>query len=207
MIVIADFGLGNISSVRNMLAKVGCNEVEISRDADRIASARKLVLPGVGAFDHGMKCLHACGGLDALRHAAVERGVPTLGICLGMQLMGKGSDEGVAPGLGWVDAHAVRFTPPTGSALKVPHMGWNTLTVKRPSQLFNDEAAKERRFYFVHSYHVRCRAEADVVATAFHGEEFTAVFAHENLYGVQFHPEKSHRFGMELMSRFVGLPC
>jgi len=207
MIVIADFGLGNISSVRNMLAKVGCANVEISRDPERIAAARKLVLPGVGAFDHGMKCLDECGGLQALTHAAVRRGVPTLGICLGMQLMGKGSEEGVAAGLGWVDAHAVRFIPPAGSSLKVPHMGWNTLMLKRSSALFDEDLSRERRFYFVHSFHVRCREKQHVVATAMHGEEFTAAFAHENLYGVQFHPEKSHRFGMELMNRFAELPC
>jgi glutamine amidotransferase len=207
MIIIADFGLGNISSVRNMLAKVGCTAVEISSDPEKIGAAKKLVLPGVGAFDHGMQCLNDCGSLDSLRRAAVERGVPTLGICLGMQLMGGGSDEGSAKGLGWIDSHAVRFTPPAGSNLKVPHMGWNTIRVRRPNALFTPESPRERRFYFVHSYHVRCRDEGDVVATSQHGEEFTAAFSRENLYGVQFHPEKSHSFGMEIMRRFVELPC
>jgi imidazole glycerol-phosphate synthase subunit HisH len=207
MIVIADYGLGNISSVRNMLAKVGCTDVEMTADADKIAAARKLVLPGVGAFDHGMSCLNASGNVDALNEAVMRRGVPTLGICLGMQLMGKGSEEGAIPGLGWIDAHAVRFSPSADSTLKVPHMGWNTIQVRKHSALFDDGGADERRFYFVHSYHVCCRDDADVLATAHHGVDFTAAFCHDNLYGVQFHPEKSHRFGMDLMSRFVGLPC
>lgn len=207
MIVIADYGLGNIASVRNMLTKVGCNEVEVSADADKIAGARKLVLPGVGAFDHGVRCLRSSGSIDALNHAAVHRGVPTLGICLGMQLMGRGSEEGTAPGLGWMDAQSVRFAPPVSSSIKVPHMGWNAIRLRKPSALFDPGENGERRFYFVHSYHVRCNDEADVLATAYHGEDFSAAFSRDNLYGVQFHPEKSHRFGMEMMSRFVALPC
>ncbi len=207
MIVIADYGLGNILSVRNMLVKAGCTDVEITSDADRIAGADKLVLPGVGAFDYGMKCIDDRQGREPLRKAAIERGVPTLGICLGMQLIGAGSEEGVAKGLGWIEARAVRFTPPAGSGLKVPHMGWNTIRVRKPSPLFDADANGEQRFYFVHSYHVRCSDPADVLATSHHGEEFTAAFSRGNLFGMQFHPEKSHRFGLELVRRFVELPC
>jgi glutamine amidotransferase len=206
MIVIADFGLGNIFSVRNMLAKAGCVDAEISADPAKIAAAGKLVLPGVGAFDHGMTCVGNGDARAALDRAAKERGAPTLGICLGMQLMGRGSDEGRMSGLGWVDAHASRFVAPAGSALKVPHMGWNTIRVRKASPLFEQEVA-ERRFYFVHSYHVQCADERDVLATSHHCEEFTAAFARDNLFGVQFHPEKSHRFGMDLLRRFIELPC
>jgi imidazole glycerol-phosphate synthase subunit HisH len=205
VIVIADYGLGNISSIRNMLAKAGCAQVRVTGEAAEIAQAAKLILPGVGAFDHGMARLRSGGQVEALTEAAVRRGVPTLGICLGMQLMCRTSEEGELPGLGWIDASVVRFAPPAGSALKVPHMGWNTVHAVKSTPLLPDEG--EQRFYFVHSFHAVCNRSTDVWATAHHGYDFAAAVNCGNIYGVQFHPEKSHRFGMDMLSRFVALPC
>lgn len=204
MIVIADYGIGNLSSIRNMLHKVGCRDVVVSPAEDVIARAPKLILPGVGAFDHGMANLNRGGTVDALNEA-VRRGVPVLGICLGMQLMCSGSEEGDLRGLGWLEAHVSRFRPPAASGLKVPHMGWNSISVRRDNPLLAADASGRRRFYFVHSYHVVCAREQDVLATTHYGHDFAAAFSRDNIYGVQFHPEKSHRFGMELMQRFVEL--
>jgi imidazole glycerol-phosphate synthase subunit HisH len=204
-IVVVDYGIGNLSSIRNMLNKVGCRDVVVSPAADVIAGAHKLILPGVGAFDHGMANLNQGERVEALNEAALRRRVPVLGICLGMQLMCGGSEEGDLRGLGWLDAQVRRFQPPAASGLKVPHMGWNTLAVKRQNPLLATDPIAQRRFYFVHSYHVVCTQQRDVLATTHYGYDFAAAFNAENIYGVQFHPEKSHRFGMELMKRFVEL--
>lgn len=199
MITIIDYGIGNLNSVANMIRHVG-GRCRVARDPEEIGSAEKLILPGVGAFDSGMEALHARGILDALSAAVLRREVPVLGICLGMQLMTKKSGEGKLPGLGWLDAEVRKFSfGPNG--LKVPHMGWNTVTVPRANPLIRSE--EEQRFYFVHSYHVVCNDEKDVAATCRYGYDFVAAFAHRNIFGVQFHPEKSHRFGMSLMKRFV----
>lgn len=200
MIAIVDYGMGNVGSIRNMLKTVGRDSI-ITSDPAQIGAANKLILPGVGAFDAGMRNLRERGLIDVLGQA-VARGTPVLGICLGMQLMCKSSEEGALPGLGWVDAEVVRFRP-TQSSIKVPHMGWNTLSVARTNPLIT--ATGEQRFYFVHSYHVVCREPGDVVATAHHGYPFHAAFGRDRLFGVQFHPEKSHRFGRALMQLFAEL--
>jgi glutamine amidotransferase len=205
MIVIIDYGMGNVGSIRNMIAAVGGESI-ITSDLDLIRNADKVILPGVGAFDAGMKSLAKPGLMDAIESSVVGRRVPTLGICLGMQLMCNSSAEGRLRGLGWIDAEIRRFEIAAQSDLKIPHMGWNTLRVKKESPLFSGSDG-EQRFYFVHSFHAHCNVEADVLATASHGYEFHAAFSSGNLYGVQFHPEKSHRFGKLLMSRFVGLQC
>jgi len=202
MIVIVDYRMGNLGSIANILRKVGAEAV-LSRDADVIETATKLILPGVGAFDEGMRNIGALGLREALDRRAVRDRVPTLGICLGMQLMARRSEEGDSAGLGWLAADVKRFRFGTGhSQLKVPHMGWNTVKPEKQSLLF-DRFVESPRFYFVHSYHVACDDAGDVLATASYGGEFTAAFQRGNLLGVQFHPEKSHKFGITLFRNFV----
>ncbi len=203
LIFVPNYGCGNLASIARMVGKVG-GEVVISSNPKDLAGAEKVILAGVGAFDHGMLGLREEGWIDALNEAALIRRVPILGICLGMQLMCKSSEEGLLPGLGWIDASVKRFSMPIVSALKVPHMGWNTVTVTKANPLIATDE-DEQRFYFVHSYHVLCNRPTDTFAWARHGYDFSAAFCHENIFGVQFHPEKSHRFGMALMKKFVEL--
>ena len=204
MIAIVDYGMGNLGSVCNMLRKAGAEAV-ITAEPGVIAAADKLILPGVGAFDTGMQSLDARGLRPVLQERVFEHRVPLLGICLGMQLLTRGSEEGTVPGLGWIDADTRRFAPPAGPAdLKVPHMGWNTIDQARPHPLL-EGIEEPPRFYFVHSYYITCRHEADVLATCRYGVTFTASLAHDNIMGTQFHPEKSHKFGLRLLSNFAGL--
>jgi glutamine amidotransferase len=205
MIVVVDYRMGNLGSIANMLKKIGVPAV-VSSAPDEILAADKLILPGVGAFDRGMASLEELGLVPALREKVLARGAPVLGICLGMQLMTRASEEGALPGLGWVDAVTVRF-PPASPGLKVPHMGWNTLAPRRETPLFAG-MPEPMRFYFVHSFHVVCAHEEDTLAVTAHGAEFTSVFQHGNVVGVQFHPEKSHAFGMRLLGNFATrFPC
>ncbi len=200
MITIVDYGMGNLGSIRNMLKKIGV-ESEITADARAIGAAEKLILPGVGAFDAGMESLERSGLIPALNERVLHARVPTLGICLGMQLMAHSSDEGQRKGLGWVDAKSSRFRP-ADAVLKVPHMGWNRVLPVRTSPL-TDGLPDEPRFYFVHSFYVHCANESDVLLTTSYGDVFHAAFQHGNVAGVQFHPEKSHKFGMRLLSNFA----
>jgi glutamine amidotransferase len=205
LIGIVDCGLGNVASIRRMFEAVDC-EAEIIRDPRQIEECAKLVLPGVGAFDAGMRLLGDGGWIDPLHGAALERRMPILGICLGMQLLSRGSEEGGLPGLGWIEAE-VRILDVAGdSRLKLPHMGWAITTASRPNELLPDDG-EERRFYYVHKYRVVCERPEDELASATYGTRFTAAVQRDNIYGVQFHPEKSHRFGMELLGRFGRLPC
>jgi len=204
-ISIVAYGVGNIASVANMLRHVGA-DVALASTPDEVRAARKLVLPGVGAFDYGMERLARAGLREPLDEAVLERRTPVLGICLGMQLMCRSSEEGRARGLGWVEADVHRFDVADDATLKVPHMGWNVVQVRREDGLL--AAAEEgQRFYFVHSYHVQCDEAGDVVATARHGQTFVAAFRRSNIHGVQFHPEKSHRYGMSVLRRYAALPC
>jgi glutamine amidotransferase len=202
MIAIIDYGMGNLGSIVNMLKRVGANAA-VASSAAAIASADKLILPGVGAFDHGMAGLND-GWTDVLNEAVLHRGVPVLGICLGMQLLCQSSEEGHLPGLGWIDAQVKRFRVSSETTLKIPHMGWNSVMVAKPNPLIAADQS-EQRFYFVHSYHAICGNPEDVLATAHYGYDFAAAVSHENIFGVQFHPEKSHRFGMDLIKNFVEL--
>lgn len=203
MIAIVDYDMGNVASVANMLKRVGATKAVLTRDPQVLSKADKIILPGVGAFDKGMRNLAEFGLMPALNDAAINRRVPILGICLGMQLLTQSSEEGTEAGLGWIRGSTVRFRFPADSALKVPHMGWNHVTAARETALF---ATSERsRFYFVHGYYVACENPQDVIATATYGFEFACAVNHGNVYGVQFHPEKSHRFGMRLLEGFIGL--
>jgi len=202
MIVIVDYGLGNIGSIVNMFKKAGV-AATISSDPAVIEKADKLILPGVGAFDAGMKNLETRGLIPLLNFRVLEQQTPILGVCLGMQLLCKWSEEGQLPGLGWLDAEVVRFKFDSNSGdLKIPHMGWNTLTAHTPHPLFADLEA-ENRFYFVHSYHVVCADQSNVLAQTNYGFDFTAAVVKDNIMGVQFHPEKSHKFGMRLLKNFA----
>lgn len=207
MITIVDYGMGNLGSILNMLRRIGI-AAGISSSPQDVKMASKLILPGVGAFDAGIANLNASGLREALDEAVIGRKVPVLGVCLGMQLMGRGSEEGELPGLGWIPAHATRFSSNGDTRLRIPHMGWNTVSVR-------SDAAKNSlftsleiplRFYFVHSYHLVCDQPADVVATVHYGTDVTAALERNNLMGVQFHPEKSHRHGMSLYRAFAAIP-
>jgi glutamine amidotransferase len=202
---VLDLHLGNTASVVNMLRKCGA-WVEVASQPEMLTGAEKIVLSGVGAFDAGMQSLQEGGWVDPLTELVVAGRTQVLGICLGMQLMCQSSEEGHLPGLGWIEAEVKRLELPAGSHLKIPHMGWNTVEIAKANPLISAEEG-EQRFYFVHSYYAVCRHAEDVLGTACHGSVFTAAFSHANIYGVQFHPEKSHRFGMALMKRFVELSC
>ena len=203
MIVIVDYGMGNLGSILNMLRRVNAPAV-ISGNLAQVLGATKLILPGVGAFDQGMSNLRRLGLSELVTRKALEESTPLLGICLGMQLLGRASEEGREAGLGLLDAQSVRFRADADPRLKIPHMGWNTVALRKPSALF-ESMHLEPRFYFVHSYHVVCGAPGDVLAVASYGGEFVAAVEHGNVYGVQFHPEKSHKFGMKLLQNFAAL--
>ena len=196
---------GNFSSVVKIVEKAG-GRADIVQDPKALEQYGKVIVAGVGAFDHGMDAIRDRGWLGPLDDAAKIRKVPILGICLGMQMLCEDSEEGTRPGLGWIRGHVRRFRPEPGSALKVPHMGWNTITVRRPNPIL-EATASEQRFYFVHSFHAVCTDPSDVIAVSHHGIEFSAAIGRGNVLGAQFHPEKSHRFGLALMRRFVEIPC
>jgi glutamine amidotransferase len=201
MIVIVNYGMGNLGSIINMLKKVGV-QAKISSDPKDIESADKLILPGVGAFDTGMQSLRELDLVDLLNDKVLNQKTPTLGVCLGMQLITKRSEEGVLPGLGWIDGESIRFRfDPRQNNLKIPHMGWNTVNVQRTEPLFRG-LEQEARFYFVHSYHVICNNLSDVLTTTDYGYEFVSALQRDNIMGAQFHPEKSHKFGMRLLKNF-----
>jgi glutamine amidotransferase len=203
MIVIVDYGMGNFGSVRNMLKKLGSDSV-ITSDVEVIAKADKIVLPGIGHFDKAMSSIASLKLLDVLHRKALEEKVPCIGVCLGMQLMTRGSEEGKSPGLGWVKAETHRFDPARfKKPLRVPQMGWNLAEVAKSSPLFEDDGLEEHRYYFVHSYAIQCEDPSDVLCRTTYGYPFVSAFEHENLIGVQFHPEKSHKFGMSLFRRFI----
>lgn len=204
MNIIVDYGMGNHGSIINMLKKIGY-QAQISSDPQIIRNAQKLILPGVGSFDNGMENIRERGLISVLNECVLEKKIPVLGICLGMQLITKNSEEGVLQGLNWIDAKTIRFNFEEDKKLKVPHMGWNTINIKNDSIIFKNMENQENKFYFVHSYHVVCKNDEDVIATSNYSINFTAAIQHKNIYATQFHPEKSHKFGMQVLRNFMEL--
>lgn len=198
MIVIVNYNMGNVGSVYNMIKKIGF-EALITSNINEIEKAKKIILPGVGAFDNGIINLKKLGLIEILEYKVFKERVPILGICLGMQLMTKKSEEGELQGLSWIDAETKRFVSDT---YKIPHMGWNYVKIIKDSDLFSSEFS-EWRFYFVHSYYVECYNKDDILTTTFYIHDFVSSFQRENIIGVQFHPEKSHKFGMMLLKNFI----
>jgi glutamine amidotransferase len=204
MIVVVDYQLGNPGSILNMLKKIKVEAFLTSKPED-IVNADKIILPGVGSFDQGMENLNSLGLFEALNNAVIQKKTPILGICLGAQLMCKNSEEGTLPGFRWINADVVKFKSQANyQNIKIPHIGWCELEINKKSLLFND-FSDDMRFYFVHSFHFQCNNFNDVLATASYHYSFTAGFEKENIFGVQFHPEKSHKFGMQLFKNFSEL--
>ncbi|MGN6415929.1 MAG: imidazole glycerol phosphate synthase subunit HisH [Pseudobacter sp.] len=199
MIAILDYGIGNITSIGNMLKKIGV-KATITSDPTLIEACEKLILPGVGHFDYCMKQIRNAPFFDTLQHKVLRQQTPVLGVCVGVQMLMEKSEEGKEPGLGWIAGEVVRFRQPEIKGLKVPHMAWTDIVPAEGEKLYADII--EPRFYFVHSYHVLCSPEY-VTATADYGYPFTASVKKDNIMGVQFHPEKSHKFGMKLYSNFA----
>jgi len=206
VIVVININLGNVGSILNMLKKIGVKACLSSRSED-IKKAEKMILPGVGSFDNALLNISELKLMDVINQKVLNDKTPILGICLGAQLMTRNSEEGSCPGFGWIDARTVRFNFDSNPfKLKVPHMGWNQVRQLKDSLLFRpSDEVEERRFYFVHSYHMICDNPADILTTSHYGFDFTSAFARENIYGVQFHPEKSHKYGMRLLQNFADL--
>jgi glutamine amidotransferase len=203
MIVIVDYGMGNLRSILNKLQRMDA-EVVISSKVEDIEKAEELILPGVGSFAAGMDNLEKYDLMPILTKKVIEDKVPILGICLGMQLLTKRSEEGNAEGLGWIDAETKQFVFERNNIkLKIPHMGWNSIDIRRDSALLKGIPTNST-FYFVHSYHVCCNGTNSVVATTNYGYYFVSVIEKENIFGTQFHPEKSHKNGVRLLKNFVG---
>ncbi len=201
MIAIIDYGLGNLRSVEKIIQRAGHTPV-ISSNPDVLQNADKLILPGVGHFSKGVNNLKEKKLWDTLQEEVIQKQKPILGICLGMQLMTNFSEEGNVSGLAWIDAETKHF--PASDKLKIPHMGWNTLITKKNSPLAQ-EINETNEFYFVHSYYVACNKKEDILFETNYLLNFTSGFQKNNIYGVQFHPEKSHKAGLTLIKNFLAL--
>jgi glutamine amidotransferase len=199
MIYIIDYGLGNLGSIQNMIKRVG-GESKIIDNPNLLMNPTKIILPGVGAFDTGMKKLNENNWLSVLNNEVLVNKIPVLGICLGMQLMTNSSEEGNLKGLGWIDANVKKFIFDS-NLYKIPHMGWNRVKVAKDSYLF--DSTETHKFYFVHSYYVETNNPSDNLLYSNYGNEFVSAFQKDNIIGLQFHPEKSHKFGINLFNKFI----
>ena len=203
MITIVDYGMGNLGSIKNMFKYIGV-EATIESDVDKIKDASKILLPGVGSFDTAMKKINESDLKEVLNEKALKEQVPVLGICLGMQLLTNSSEEGSLAGLGWIDAKTMSFKNRIDKKYRIPHMGWNIVNKSNVSLLTNGfEEFDETRFYFVHSYFVKVENEKNSILKTSYGVEFDSAIQKDNIYGAQFHPEKSHKFGMKFFENFA----
>lgn len=203
MITIIDYGMGNLGSIKNMFKYIGV-EATIESDVDKIKNASKILLPGVGSFDTAMKKINESDLKEVLNEKALKEQVPVLGICLGMQLLTNSSEEGTLNGLGWIDAKAMNFKDKIDKKYRVPHMGWNIVNKSNESVLTQGfEKFNETRFYFVHSYFVKVADEKNSILTTNYGIKFDSAIQKDNIMGAQFHPEKSHKFGMKFFENFA----
>lgn len=200
-VVVIDYGVGNVKSIKNILKKIAFRDVLISNKKTDIKEATKLILPGVGSFDTAIKNLHELDLFDLLNEKVLNEKVPILGICLGMQIMTKSSEEGILDGFGWFDHKTIKFKFSTDGH-KIPNMGWLDVKPKKESRIF-EGLEENARFYFVHSYHVNDVFKDDVILTANYENNYTVGIEKDNIIGLQFHPEKSHKFGMKLLSNFI----
>jgi len=202
MIAVIDYGIGNVSSIVNIFKKIGVPSI-LTNDIEQIDKASKLVLPGVGSFDVGMQRLRKSGLADVIKKHAIENQKPLLGICLGMQILGKSSEEGKESGLNFIPFGNKRFFLKNDTSLKIPHMGWDIVTTVGKDDPLIEGLNQVQRYYFAHSYHAVCDSEDNVLMRCEYGYSFVAAVKKGNIYGVQFHPEKSHKFGMALLENFA----
>lgn len=200
MITIVDYGMGNVGSIKNMLKYIG-KESTITSDPDKIYKASKLILPGVGSFDIAMRNIEKHNLLEVLNLKALKEKIPILGICLGMQILTNDSEEGISKGLGWINANTKKFKL-NETKFKIPHMGWNTVKVANEN-LLSKQFHTDTRFYFVHSYFVKVNDEKNSILKTQYHINFDSAINNDNIYGVQFHPEKSHKNGMQLFKNFI----
>ena len=200
MIGIIDYGVGNIKAFANIYNFFDI-PFKIVKNISELENVTKLILPGVGSFDHAMTSLQNSGMKEKLDHLVLEKKLPVIGICVGMQMLAKSSEEGVLQGLGWIDGIVKKFDKSKINKDPLPHMGWNTLDLKKENKIFNN-LEENPRYYFLHSYYFVCNNKNDVIATAIYGEEFDCIVNHDNIYGIQCHPEKSHHNGIQLLKNF-----
>lgn len=200
MITIIDYGMGNTVSIKNMIVKAG-GKAQISGDPEKLAQAKAIILPGVGNFGRAMELIHE-GGFKAIIDEKVKEKVPVLGICLGMQLLLDHSEEGDVSGLGYIPGEVKKFIF-ANRQYKIPHMGWDEVEAAKANELIPQNAAEKQRFYFVHSYFAQCANESDVLCKTVYGLEFHSAIHRDHITGVQFHPEKSHRFGLAFFRNYL----
>ena len=200
-ILILDYGMGNIFSVKKKIKSFGLNPI-ISNSAEEILNSDKIILPGVGHFSKAMKNLKKLNVIKALNEKVLEKKTPVLGICLGMQLMALSSEEGESNGLGWFDATVKKFSVKDKLNFKVPQMGWNTISVNKKSDLMNN-IPDQSEFYFIHSFYMKCNSEEDILNKTIYESEYVSAIQKDNIFGVQYHPEKSHEIGEKMFKNFI----
>ncbi|OGL47102.1 MAG: imidazole glycerol phosphate synthase, glutamine amidotransferase subunit [Candidatus Schekmanbacteria bacterium RBG_16_38_10] len=203
MIGIIDYGLGNVKAFANVYKMLDIPAIIVTKPHELINVSR-VIMPGVGAFDHAMKCLQDSGMREMLDEIVLRKQVPVLGICVGMQMLTNSSEEGVSPGLKWINGDVKKIDSSFNKSIYVPHMGWNDVKPLNNNDLFRG-LSDDARFYFLHSYYVHCQRNEDVIAVTNYGVEFACAVNHENVFGVQFHPEKSHQYGIKLLKNFSEL--
>ncbi|MEN5386590.1 imidazole glycerol phosphate synthase subunit HisH [Aliarcobacter skirrowii] len=200
MIGIIDYGVGNIKAFSNIYIQLNI-PFKVVKNIDDFMGVNKLILPGVGSFDHAMISLQNSGMKEKLDELVLEKETPVIGICVGMQMLAKSSEEGTLNGLGWIDGIVKKFDKSKIKNAPLPHMGWNNLILEKKNKIF-DNLEENPRYYFLHSYYFECENKEDVIATSTYGEKFDCMVNHKNIYGIQCHPEKSHHNGIKLLKNF-----